>query len=250
MNTPLSRGDDIQCLAGEYVLGTLSAASRAGVEARMANDAALRTAVEQWQETLAPLHALVEPVEPSTQLWTRIESSVAVQIDAAKASESFRRAAQAESTPITTWWDSLRLWRGLAASGLAATVLMGVVVFTKLALPPAPGYMVVLVGPQDKSPGWVVQAGTNSQQARLIPLGKMEVPGDKSLQFWTKGDDWKGPVSLGLVKPGQSLEIPLDKLPPLQPNQLFEITLEPYNGSPLDRPTGPILFIGRAVKII
>ena len=46
------------------------------------------------------------------------------------------------------------------------------------------------------------------------------------------------------------LFFPLDKLPPLQPNQLFEITLEPYNGSPLNRPTGPILFIGRAVKII
>ena len=127
---------------------------------------------------------------------------------------------------------------------------MGVVIVTQIAQPPAPGYMVVLVGPQDKAPGWVVQASTNRQQARLIPLGKMEVPADKSLQFWTKGDDWKGPVSLGLVKPGQSLEIPLDKLPPLQTNQLFEITLEPSNGSPIDRPTGPILFIGRAVKII
>ena len=242
--------DDIQHLAGEYVLGTLSAASRAGVETRMANDAALRTAVEQWQEKLAPLHALVEPVEPPPQLWTRIESSVVAQADATKATALSTRAVQPDATPITTWWNNLRLWRGLAASGFAATILMGVVVVTKLAQPPAPGYMVVLVGPQDKSPGWVVQAGTNSQQARLIPLGKMEVPGDKSLQFWTKGDDWKGPVSLGLVKPGQSLQVPLDKLPPLQPNQLFEITLEPYNGSPLDRPTGPILFIGRAVKII
>ena len=242
--------DDIQHLAGEYVLGTLSAASRAGVETRMANDAALRTAVEQWQEKLAPLHALVEPVEPPPQLWTRIESSVVANVDAAKAAASSTRTVPPDSTSITTWWNNLRLWRGLAASGFAATVLMGIVVVTKLAQPPAPGYMVVLVGPQDKSPGWIVQAGTNSQQARLIPLGKMEVPGDKSLQFWTKGDDWKGPVSLGLVKPGQSLQVPLDKLPPLQPNQLFEITLEPYNGSPLDRPTGPILFIGRAVKII
>ena len=250
MNTPASRADDIQWLAGEYVLGTLSAASRAGVEARMANDAALRTAVEQWQEKLAPLHALVEPVEPSPHLWPRIESSVAVQVDAAKASDSSRRAVQPAVIPITTWWNSLRLWRVLAASGLASSALMGGVVFTRQVLPPAPGYMVVLVGPQDKSPGWVVQAGSNSEQARLIPLGKMEVPGDKSLQFWTKGDDWKGPVSLGLVKPGQSLAIPLDKLPPLQANQLFEITLEPYNGSPIDRPTGPILFIGRAVKII
>ena len=242
--------DDIQHLAGEYVLGTLSAASRADVEARMVNDAALRTAVEQWQEKLAPLHALIEPVEPSPRLWTRIDASVAAQAAAVKAFELSRRTALPDALTITSWWNSLRLWRGLAASGLAATVLMGFVVITKLAQPTGPGYMVVLVGAQDKSPGWVIQASTNSQQARLIPLGKMEVPGDKSLQFWTKGDDWKGPVSLGLVKPGQSLEVPLDKLPPLQPNQLFEITLEPYNGSPINRPTGPILFIGRAVKII
>lgn len=241
--------DDIEHLAGEYVLGTLSAASRAGVEARMKNDAALRTAIEQWQEKLAPLAAMIEPVEPSPQLWARIEASVAAQSGATNLAAASSATVVSATAAVTGWWNNLRLWRGLAATGFAATVLMGLVVINKLAQPPAPGYMVVLVGPQDKSPGWVVQAGTNSQQARLIPLGKMEVPGDKSLQFWTKGDDWKGPVSLGLVKPGQSLEIPLDKLPPLQPNQLFEITLEPYNGSPLDRPTGPILFIGRAVKI-
>jgi len=231
--------DDLQVLAGEYVFGTPSAVSRAGLEARLKNDAALRIAVEMWEEKLAPLSELVEPVEPSPALWSRIESSV-----------SAKPVARAFMTPSANWWNSLNLWRGLAASGFATAAFMGVVVITKISQPPASGYMVVLVGPQDKAPGWIVQAGTNSQQARLIPLGKMEVPSDKSLQFWTQGDDWKGPVSLGLVKPGQSLEIPLDKLPPLQPNQLFEITLEPYNGSPIDRPTGPILFIGRAVKII
>lgn len=246
MNTNVHDSDDIQHLAGEYVLGTLSAASRAGVEARMANDAALRTAVGQWQEKLAPLHALVEPVEPSPQLWSRIESSVVLR---AAARETALSVVPAVKTSDVSWWNDLRLWRGLTAAGFATAAFMGIMVVSKIAQPPAPGYMVVLVGPHDKSPGWVVQAGTHSQQARLIPLGKMEVPGDKSLQFWTKGDDWKGPVSLGLVKPGQSLEISLDKLPPLQPNQLFEITLEPYNGSPLNRPTGPILFIGRAVKI-
>ena len=232
----------LQVLAGEYVIGTLSAASRAALEVRMKNDAALRTAVEMWEEKLAPLAELVEPVEPSPALWSRIESSVA-ETPVVGTAHTF-------VTPSANWWNSLNLWRGLAASGFATAAFMGVVVITKIAQSPAPGYMVVLVGPQDKSPGWVVQASTNSQQARLIPLSKMEVPGDKSLQFWTKGDDWKGPVSLGLVKPGQSLEIPLDKLPPLQANQLFEITLEPSNGSPTNRPTGPILFIGRAVKII
>ncbi len=233
--------DDLQVLAGEYVLGTLSATRREDVEARMKNDAALRTAVEIWEEKLSPLSALVEPTEPSAALWSRIESSIAATPSV---------ASRVFAKPPSNWWNSLNLWRGLTATGFAAAALMGVVIVTNIAQPPTSGYMVVLVGPQDKSPGWVVQASTNSQQARLIPLGKMEVPGDKSLQFWTKGDDWKGPVSLGLVKPGKSLEIPLDKLPPLQPNQLFEITLEPSNGSPINRPTGPILFIGRAVKII
>ncbi|RZL89378.1 MAG: RNA polymerase subunit sigma-70, partial [Variovorax sp.] len=76
------------------------------------------------------------------------------------------------------------------------------------------------------------------------------VPAQKSLQFWTKADQWRGPVSLGLVKPGQTLRIPIDQLPPLEANQLFELTLEPENGSPIDRPTGPIQFIGRAVKVL
>jgi anti-sigma-K factor RskA len=88
------------------------------------------------------------------------------------------------------------------------------------------------------------------QSLKLIPLGSGEVPPAKAFQFWTKADKWKGPVSLGLVQPGRTLDVRLDKLPPLENNQLFEITLEPENGSPIDRPTGPILYIGRAVKVM
>ncbi|MDD2546343.1 MAG: anti-sigma factor, partial [Burkholderiaceae bacterium] len=69
-------------------------------------------------------------------------------------------------------------------------------------------------------------------------------------EFWTKAGGWSGPVSLGLVQPGKPLQIALDKLPPLQPNQLFELTLEPPTGSPIGKPTGPIQFIGRAVQVL
>ena len=73
------------------------------------------------------------------------------------------------------------------------------------------------------------------------------MPSQRALQLWTKADDWSGPVSLGLVQPGETVEVELDKLPKIVPNQLFEITLEPKSGSPIGKPTGPILFIGRAV---
>lgn len=246
----MNAADSTDELAGEYVLGTLSAARRRELEQRLPGDPDLRAAIQGWQDRLLPLTALAEPVEPSAHLWRRIEISVEQSMAAA----SPRRAAITQITQITPakqgWWDSVRFWRGLAGAGFStAAIMAAVLVVRQGALPTAPQYMVVLVAPQDKAPGWVVQA-SSTRNLSLIPLGRAEVPAEKSLQFWTKGENWKGPVSLGLVKPGQTVQIPLDKLPPLQPNQLFELTLEPVNGSPTDRPTGPIQFIGRAVKVI
>ena len=239
-STPGENRDD---LASEYVLGTLSSARRREVEQRLPHDAALRTAVHHWHERLLPLTALAEPVDPSPQLWNRIEGSIAL----AAAPLSVRKV---DAAAASNWWDNLKLWRGLAGTGFAAAAVLAAVLVTRMgAVPPAPQYMVVLVAPQDKAPGWVIQA-SSTKQLSLIPLGQTVVPVEKSLQFWTKGDNWSGPVSLGLVKPGQTIQIPLDKLPPLQPNQLFELTLEPVNGSPTNKPTGPIQFIGRAVKVL
>lgn len=217
-------------LAGEYVLGTLPLEQRAEVEQRLLHDVQLRAAVDAWEQRLLPLTALAAPVPPSSQLWRRIE----------------RTLTPAE--PPVPWWNLLALWRGLAGAGLAATVVLATLLLTR---PPAadPTFVVVLVAPQSQAPGWVIQA-SNNQQIQLIPLGTMEVPADKALQFWTKGDGWQGPVSLGLVKPGQTLSVPLDKLPPLTQNQLFELTLEDPRGSPTGNPTGPIQAIGRAVKVL
>ena len=64
-------------LAAAYVLGTLSAAGRRDVQARLPTDAALRAAVDDWEARLLPLTALAEPVEPSPALWTRIENAIA-----------------------------------------------------------------------------------------------------------------------------------------------------------------------------
>ena len=247
---PLDRDE----LAGEYVLGTLSAVRRRDVEQRLPGDAELRQAVQRWQEQLLPLAALADPVEPSARLWSRIEASLdaieAIAAPSAPPLDVVTKPRPSRRLEVAGWWHSVKLWRGLAGTGFAAAAVLASVLVTRLgAVPPvAPEYLVVLVAPQDKAPGWVVQA-SSPKSLSLIPLGQSDVPAEKSLQFWTKGDNWKGPVSLGLVKPGETVRIPLDKLPPLQPNQLFELTLEPANGSPTNRPTGPIQFIGRAVKV-
>ena len=147
------------------------------------------------------------------------------------------------------WWDDLRLWRALSGGAVFATLVLAVLLTrqpSNEALQPA--YMVVLVAPQERTAGYVVQASLN-RKLTLTPLHGVAVPGNKSLQFWTKGTDWKAPVSLGLVRPNQSVKLTLDQLPQVQQDQLFEITLEPEAGSPTGKPTGPILYIGRAVKV-
>ncbi|MEC5387493.1 anti-sigma factor [Uliginosibacterium sp. H3] len=231
--------EDIDTLASEYVLGTLSAAARRDVETRMASEPALRAAVDAWETRLQPLTSLAAPADPSPALWPRIERSLGF-------TQASRPASSTSS--LGNWWNNLHLWRGLALTGFAAALALAVALHTQLGTPAGPQYLIVLVAPQDKAPGWVVQANA-TQELSLIPLGTAVVPASKSLQFWTKADGWSGPVSLGLVKPGETRRITLDKLPPLQPNQLFELTLEPENGSPIGRPTGPIQFIGRAVKV-
>ncbi|NYH10967.1 anti-sigma factor [Pseudomonas moraviensis] len=220
-------------LASEYVLGTLSDEARAEVQRRLPNEPELQAAVDAWERRLLELTDLAPAHQPSSQLWQRIERSVGQLTH--------------KVTPEISWWNRLSLWRGLSAAGLAATLLLGSILLTQTT--PKPSFMVVLVAPQDKAPGWVIQA-SSPREIQLIPLGVVEVPADKALEFWTKADGWQGPVSLGLVKPGQALSIPLDKLPPLQPNQLFELTLEGANGSPIGKPTGPIQAIGRAVKVL
>jgi len=226
--------NSIDELASEYVLGTLPAEQRTEVEQRLATDADLRAAVDAWEQRLLPLTGQAAPATPSVYLWRRIERSLG--------------HSATRDSPVS-WWNRLALWRGLAGAGIAASLVLATLLLTRTAAINPTAYVVVLVAPQNQAPGWVIQA-SNTQEIQLIPLGIMEVPADKTLQFWTKGEDWQGPVSLGLVKPGQTLSVPLDKLPPLAPNQLFELTLENPGGSKTGKPTGPIQAIGRAVKVI
>lgn len=235
MSTP-----DTQQLAADYVLGTLSAPRRREVQQRLPHDAELREAVAFWEARLQPLTELVAPAEPSAALWQRIEASL----------PPARQPSQAPPRPSAwrRWWDSVALSRGLALAGVAAATFFAVAPQVGLRQPEA-RFMVVLVAPNQTAPGWVVQTSAD-RRLRLVPLTATDVPEQRSLQFWTKADGWTAPLSLGLVQPGKPLEVSLDQLPPLQPNQLFEITLEPYNGSPTGRPTGPILYIGRSVQML
>ena len=233
--------DDRSAAAGEYVLGTLSVEDRAFLDAELATDTTLRTEVYAWQDRLLGLNARAAPATPSPLLWPRIDRSIDARAPA--------RAAPASARASTPWWQRLRVWQGFSAIAVAASLFMA----TRLLLPPPDSagarFVAVLQSPDNQSTGWVVELHA-ARGLRLVPVGDTgPVPPGRALQFWTKPEGAAGPTSLGLVRTGQTIELPVTRLPAVGAQQLFEITLEPENGSTIGRPTGPILYVGRTVAL-
>lgn len=191
-----------------------------------------------WANRFAPLLDLADPLVPSGALWRRI---------AADTVESAARASVPAAAP--PWqerlWNSLGLWRLATAAAVAAMlalVLLGPQLWRSAE---TPALVAVLLAPGEQRAGFLVEVAAD-RTVRLTPLGETPVPSGRALQFWTKADADPGPTSLGLVPGNAATRVAFPK-GLLGPGQLFEVTLEPEGGSTIGRPTGPILFIGRAV---
>ncbi|GHC99407.1 DNA-directed RNA polymerase sigma-70 factor [Pseudorhodoferax aquiterrae] len=227
--------DERSVAAAEYVLGTLDAAARTEVERRLPDDAALRADVYAWQDRLLPLAARVPAAEPPAALWPGIAARVA----------PIARHAPAANDAV---WRSRARWRTAALLSMAASIALAAVLVLR---PPETQvrYITLLQAPDTQRTGWIVEA-TTGERILLVPVAPgAALPPDRSLQFWTKPEGAARPTSLGLVQPGARLELPVDRAPGLGEQQLFELTLEPQGGSPTGLPTGPILFVGRSVRL-
>ena len=234
--------------AGEYVLGTSSREAREVFEGEMQRAPALRADVYFWQDRLLGLAARVAPVEPSRTLWPAIEQALARPAPKRRAVPDSANASAAND-PV---WQRLRRWQWIGGCALAASAVLASVLGLKALAPPAElpaRYLAVLQAPDDRSTGWIVEV-TRGDRVRLIPVGPMApVPAGKALQFWTKPEGAAGPTSLGLVDAGRTTELPAARLPAVGEKQLFELTLEAQGGSAIGRPTGPVLFVGRTVRL-
>jgi anti-sigma-K factor RskA len=239
--------EDRSATAGEYVLGSLGAAERAVVEEAMKTDAALRAEVYAWQDRLLGLTRRSTPVEPAPRGWDAIEARLPRPALAAPVQATANVGAA--NDPL---WQKLRRWQITGGLAIAASLLMASLLVLRAPGSAAPErYLAVLQAPGDQSTGWVVEV-TAGRSVRLVPVAAKvgePVPAGKSLQFWTKPEGAAGPTSLGLVRAGMVTELPVEVLPAVAPQTLFEVTLEPEGGSTIGRPTGPILYVGRSVRL-
>jgi anti-sigma-K factor RskA len=237
--------EDDSIMAAEYVLGLLSPDAQAEAERRLVSDAAFVQQVKTWRVRFSEFDATAEPVPADTALWDRI----------AQSTQSAVRPAHGEQPGLwTRFWHSLPALRTATLAAAAASVLLAIV--SGLSLQYAgreaarkPVYVAILVNDTTKEAGAVVNAFADGR-VEMIPLTEINVPEGRALEIWTLWDRQVGPRSVGLIDRARTTRLNLDKLPTTGPDQLFEITLEPAGGSPIGRPTGPILYKGTTSRAL
>lgn len=241
-------------LAADFVMGLLDAPAHTAAEQRLLTDTAFASAVDAWRNRLAEFDTTVIPVAPSPALWQRIVGSTdATAIGALPGTRNVLRGA--------TLWDNLAFWRITGLTGAFAALTLAIITFGALTTSKElrrdlialtnskPVYVAILVDDATKQAGAVVNTFSNGR-VELVPLKNIDVPAGRTLQVWTLWDRAVGPKSVGLTGQSRTIQLNLDNLPETVADQLFEITLEPEGGSPIGRPTGPILFKGNAARAL
>ncbi|MCQ8895496.1 anti-sigma factor [Limnobacter humi] len=232
------QAEDRVMLAGEYVLGVMTDAEKSDFETRMAQDAALATEVQFWTEQLSAMSRKLplQPVRPV--VWDNIRRSVATE----------RAPAKVADGGAFGWF-----WKGWSFAASAAAVVLAVQLLGVQSANTGPRFVAVMNSPDHKTE-WLVEA-TPKGTVKVYPIGQLSLPDNasldgKALQLWTKAPQDAGPTSLGLMELGKPMELPASALPRLVEEQLFEVSLEPHTGSPYkDKPTGPVVLIGKTVAL-
>lgn len=223
-----SRTELVGRLAADYVAGTLRGPARRRFEALLPAHPALQAAVRAWQTRLMPLTAGVTPVQPSPQVWRRIEA----RIGGAPAASS--------------WWARLAVWRGLAALAGVAALGLAVLLATPSAVPPP--IVVVLNATAPGGEGGVIPASfvaSISGDGRAVvtrPIARVALQSDRALELWAVAGR-NPPRSLGLISAGGATVVRRASLP--AGTDHLAVSLEPPGGSPTGAPTGPVLAVGQ-----
>jgi anti-sigma-K factor RskA len=231
MSRIMSDADDIEALAGEYVLGTLDAAERAAVGARRSREPALDAAILAWERRLAPLDEGAPAAEPSVGLFARIESAIE--------GRSAEDPARAEVIELSR---RLRRWRAAAFAGgaLAAALAIGLIGQDLLRQE-----MLRSAGPSN----FVVEIDLNSRLLTVRPVAAERQP-DKSYELWMIADKLGAPKSLGVIADqGFTVRPALSGYDPaVVENAVYAMTLEPRGGSPSGKPTSAPLWSGKLIR--
>ena len=238
--------DDIDALAGDYALGTLTAAERAEAERQRASDPAFGRAVVAWERLLAPLAEAVPHREPSPHLWRRIDGALDLRRQSAPA-----RAAAAEQAGSLR--RRLAAWRISAVAATAAALVLGAILVGRFGLPGLdpvePERYVAMLLSDAGEMGYVVTVEPEARRILVRNMG-VEAPPQKDFELWIMHRG--GAEPLGVIKRDDSMTMPLPRrlqIASLSQDAKIVVCVEPQGGRPPSREgMGPIVYAGNLVR--
>ncbi|WP_157950336.1 anti-sigma factor [Pannonibacter carbonis] len=247
---------ELDALAGEFVLGSLSERERRDADLRLETDPDFARLVADWRRRLAPLDDSVPPVAPPADLFARIEAQIAGQIERQNETASAPVLAAASMSPASDLLlRRLNRWRA-AALAAAATSTALAASLAALLLAPLPETEPVVAGQKylavvnrdGAQPAIVVSVDIETGIVSLRDLGA-EQPADRSLEVWyLAGDGSRPPLSLGVLADSADItHLPVRDADYGRTDAAIAITLEPKGGSPNGDPTGPVVYSGKLI---
>jgi len=211
--------DDLNDLAGEYVLGTLAGAERVAFEGRLQRETAAMRAVALWAQHLQPLADAVTPAIPAPLLWQRIERELGLP------------AKTKMRAPV---------W---IAAAVAAAIVAVAVLFPDLIMKPEVNAVAQLAAPTGGEPAFVVSV-LDDQEKLLIRAAAVTPQPNNSYELWVVPQTG-APISLGVVEQtGETeREVAENLRPLLAVGGTLAVSLEPVGGSTTGAPT-TVMFVG------
>ncbi|MBW8636727.1 anti-sigma factor [Hoeflea sp. WL0058] len=224
-------------LIDEVVVGLASEEDCARIEKMAERDAEIAARLDSARMRYMALDETADELELPAQMWERVASDIATK-------QVSTEDKPPEIVDLTPAIRNRNRWRLMAIGSMAATIMLAVVLGWTLNARLEPTVIAVLLDAQGQPVALVEGARNNKTLVTLLEAAR--VPDNQVMQVWTKPDSDGPPVSLGLLPSERSGVLEVEGLPSPAADQLYEITFEPYGGSPTNLPTGPILGKGFA----
>jgi anti-sigma-K factor RskA len=264
--------DTPDMLAAEYVLGTLASNEREQAQTLIASDPAFAALVRSWEQRIGQLHAMVAPVEPPPETWSRIQARIegvepSAAIHLPHPDHAARLAAEGNVVDLRR---RLGRWRRAAASLAAIAAVLLAFVATSAYNPellPAPlrpkpvevvrvvekevnpGRFVAVLQPNAASPAFILTVDVANRTASVRRVAGGPPPG-KSYELWLVSDRFPAPRSLGLVSDEFVRPATLAGYDPaVISGATYAVSLEPEGGSPNGQPT-EVLFASKLIESV
>lgn len=244
--------EDLEVLAGEYVLGTLPRQERQDLERRLAKEPELQRLVASWQNHFAALDDSAQDVPVDQSVWPKIEKRIGAdrQENAAPRVVGPPPTAEASGGNVVDLSRRLRIWKSAAFVSTALAACLAVVVvldgLTLWSAPPGQKF-VAAVNRGGTLPALIVSVDTGNGQVTVRSLDA-ERPSNRDLEVWYVKPE-AVPVSLGLLDQTETITnlIARAQLDFGVDGEAIAVSVEPIGGSPTGTPTGPVIYSGQLV---